>query len=119
MSESAPDPQASPDPEQKPKTPPAPIFEDKTLTDILKGLLGRVVTFVNAESFEEGGLGHKVEAGWYKGRLAGMGKDYLIVITEFRHGTGKKSTKEPVRQYVPFDKMKRVSVMKSQVLVHI
>ncbi len=48
-----------------------------------------------------------------------MGKDYLIVITEFRHGTGKKSTKKPVRQYVPFDKMKRSSVMKSQILVHI
>ena len=48
-----------------------------------------------------------------------MGKDYLIVITEFRHGTGKKSAKEPVRQYVPFDKMKRSSVMKSQILVHI
>jgi hypothetical protein len=109
-------PQASPDPEQKPKTSPAHGFADKTLTDILKGLLGRVVTFVNAESFEEGASATRSKR---VGTRAGMGKDYLFVITEFRHGTGKKSAKEPVRQYVPFDKMKRSSVMKSQILVHI
>lgn len=117
MSDAAPEPQASAAAPAKPV--PAPIVEDKTLNDVLTTLLGKVVTFVNAESFEEGGLGHKVEAGWYKGRLAGLGKDYLIVVTEFKHGAGKKASKEPVKQYVPMNMVKRVSLMKTQVLVHI
>ena len=121
MSEGGTEPQAAPATPRaaEPKPAAAPILEDKSLTDILKTLLGKVVTFVNAESFEEGGLGHKVEAGWYKGKLSGLGKDYLIVITEFKHGSGKKSSKEPVKQYVPIEKVKRISVMKTQVLIHI
>lgn len=117
MSEAAPAPQ--PSKEASPKPAATPIVEDKDLNDVLKTLLGKIVTFVNAESFEEGGLGHKLEAGWYKGKLAGLGRDYLIVITEFKHGAGKKSSKEPVKQYIPRDKVKRISVMKTQVLVHI
>ena len=120
MSESAPAPESSSgDAEATRKPAPQPVIEDKSLADVIKTLLGKIVTFVNAESFEEGGLGHKVEASWYKGRLAGLGKDYLIVVTEFKHGTGKKGTKEPVKQYVPMGMVKRISVMKSQILVHI
>jgi len=124
MSEPAPAPEAEPtagaaaaDTARKPA--PAPIVEDKSLTDVLRGMLGKVVMFVNAESFEEGGLGYTLEAGWYRGRLLGLGNDYLIIMSEFKHGVGKKATKEPVKQYVPLDKVKRISVLKTQVIIHI
>ena len=41
------------------------------------------------------------------------------MITEFQRGSGKKSTKEPVKQYIPMDRIKRVTLMKTQILVHI
>ncbi|MHC4077700.1 MAG: hypothetical protein ACYST0_04560 [Planctomycetota bacterium] len=122
MSEAAPEPEpkaaaAAADVARKPA--PAPVIEDKSLTDVLKGMLGKVVMFVNAESFEEGGLGYTLEAGWYRGKLIGLGNDYLIVMSEFKRGVGKKATKEPVKQYVPLEKVKRISVLKTQIIVHI
>ncbi len=113
MSESAPAPQAEPTPAK------APAIENKRFVEILHGMLGKVVLFVNAESFEEGGLGYTLEAGWYRGKLTGIGTDYLSIITEFKHGVGKSASKEPITQYVPIDKVKRVTVMKTQVLIHI
>jgi hypothetical protein len=109
MSESAP----------APETAKTPVPEHQTFADVLKGMLGKMVMFVNAESFEEGGLGYTLEAGWYRGKLTAIGQDYLTVISEFKHGVGKKATKEPIKQYIPRDKIKRITVMKTQVLVHI
>ena len=124
MSEPAPAPEAAAQPEEKTTSAPtkpqaAPIIENKSFADVLKSLMGKVVTFVNAESFEEGGLGYTLEAGWYKAKLTGVGNDYLVLISEFKRGIGKKATKEPIKQYVPIQKIKRITIMKAQVLVHI
>lgn len=109
MSEAAPAPQAAQ----------SPAAEHHTFADVLQTLLGKIVMFVNAESFEEGGLGYTLEAGWYRGKLTAIGQDYLIVVSEFKHGVGKQATTEPIKQYIPRDKVKRITVMKSQILVHI
>ena len=45
--------------------------------------------------------------------------DYLIVITEFSHGAGKKAQKEPVKQYIPINRIKRISLMRTERLIHI
>ena len=119
MSEPAPVPEAAAASEMARQTPPAPVGEKKTFSDVLQTMLGKVVMFVNAESFEEGGLGYTLEAGWYRGKLTSIGADYLTIMSEFKHGVGKKATKEPIKQYVPKDKIKRVTVMKSQILIHI
>ncbi len=115
MSEPAPAPQAR----QETGGTAAPGVENKSFTDVLTSMLGKMVLFVNAESFEEGGLGYTLEAGWYRGKLVALGRDYLTVVSEFQHGVGKQASKETITQYVPTDKIKRVTVMKSQILVHI
>lgn len=112
----------TPAPEQQPtsaKKPFEPILEDLSFLEMLKGHLGKIFLIANPESFEEGGLGPQIQAGWYKAKLIGLGKDYLIVMTEFQHGAGKKATKEPVKQYIPVDRIKRVSLMRSERLIHI
>ena len=96
-----------------------PVFEDRPFVDVLKDHLGKVFLIANPESFEESGLGHQIHAGWYKARLVGLGQNYLIVITEFTHGGGKHATKEPVKQYIPLDRIKRLSLMRTQRLLHL
>ena len=118
MSESAPAPEAKPKTTEA-KPAPTPVIDDKRFVEILHGMLGKVVLFVNAESFEEGGLGYTLEAGWYRGKLSAIGRDYLTIVSEFKHGVGKNATKEPIRQFVPMDKVKRVTLMKTQILIHI
>ena len=58
--------------------------------------------------------------GWLvQGEARRSRQGLLFVITEFEHGAGKKSTREPVKQYLPIDKVKRITMMKTQILVHI
>jgi len=95
-----------------------PVIENKSFTDILKALVGKVVTIVNAESYENAPMGHQIRAGFYKGKVAGLGHDYLIIVTEFSpKGTG--DGKEPVKQFVPLSAIKRLSLMKSEMLLHL
>lgn len=95
-----------------------PIIEDKSFRDLLQTLVGKVVTVVNPESYEDAPVGHQIRAGFYRAKPVGMGRDYLIVVTEYLH-KGKEASKEPVRQYIPIDKIKRISVMKSERLIHL
>ena len=81
-------------------------------------VLGKVVTIVNTESYEDAPVGHQIRAGFYRAKLTGSGKDYLIVRTEYHH-KGKETNKEPVQQYIPFEKIKRISIMKSERLIHL
>ena len=45
-------------------------------------------------------------------------EENMIVVTEYKH-SGKKATKEPVKQYIPLHRIKRLSVMASEILLHI
>jgi hypothetical protein len=44
--------------------------------------------------------------------------DYITVVSEFTHG-GKSGKKEPVKQFIPLTCVKRVSVMKTDRLIHL
>ncbi len=106
-------------PEREPKSAPTqPVFEDRTFVDVLKSFIGKVITVVNPESYEDAPLGHDIRKGWYPAKPVGMGVDYLIVVTEYKHA-GKKATKEPVKQFIPLARIKRISQMKSELLIHI
>ena len=86
--------------------------------DVLGSLLGKTVTIVNSESYEEAPVGHQIRAAFYPARPVAIGEDYLVISTEFvhlRHG----GEKESMRQYIPLARIKRVSVMKSGILVHL
>ena len=99
----------------------APLIEDRDYHDLLKSLLGQVVTVVNPESYEDAPVGHQIRSGFYRAKLIGLGKDYLIVATEFTHSAGGAAgqAKEPVRQYIPISQIKRISILKSERLIHI
>ena len=96
-----------------------PVHEDRSFSDVLKAHLGEVFLIANSESFEESGFGHQIAAGWYRARLAGLGHDFLIVHTEFAHGAGKHAVKEPVKQYIPLARVKRISLMRSERILHV
>lgn len=96
-----------------------PTIVNGTFRDLLEQHLGEVFLIANPESFEETGIGHKITAGWYKAKLMGLGADYLIVLTEFAHGTGRTAKRELIKQYIPLARIKRVSLMHTERLIHI
>ena len=108
---------ASPERETKPAEP-EPALEQRTFVDVLRTILGKVVTIVNPESYEDAPLGHTIRKGWYPARAVGLGQDYLILVTEYKHG-GNIAGAEPVKQYIPVHRIKRVSVTRTEVLIHL
>jgi hypothetical protein len=95
-----------------------PIIEDRTFLEVLKSLVGRTVTVVNPESYEDAPAGHQIRAGFYRAKLIGLGRDYMIVVAEYAR-VGREGRKEPVKQYIPIEKIKRISLMKDDRLIHI
>lgn len=96
----------------------APEIEDRTFLDVLKSLLGKTVTIVNPESYEDAPAGHQIRVGFYLAKLTGLGKDYLIMVAAYTRA-GKEGRKEPVKQFIPINRIKRISLMKSEWLIHI
>ncbi len=87
-------------------------------TDVLLALIGSVVTVANSESYEDAPVGHRLGAGFYKAKVIEMKGDYIILGTQFRHSSGHGDD-EPVKQFVPLNRVKRVSVMKSEKIIHL
>ena len=86
---------------------------------ISKSLEGRVVTVVNPESYRATPTGsHKLDVQFYKGKVKAVCKDFIILICEFVLDT-KGERKEPVQQYIPFNRIKRVSIMAKEILLHL
>jgi hypothetical protein len=98
------------------KAAPPPAVEDKHFIDILRALVGKTITVVNPESYEAAPVGYKLTTGFYRGKLTGIGHDYLIMMTEFER---KKGSPEPVRQYIPIDHIKRISLLKTERVLHL
>ena len=101
--------------EIRPKAPPAPPLDD--FKSVLEGLVGKVVTVVNPESFEDAPVGNRLTTGFYRAKVINVKGDYLCVATEYVHKRG--GSKEPVKQFIPLSQVKRVSLMKSDRIIHI
>ena len=99
-----------------PKAASKPTMENTSFQEVLRALVGKVVTIVNSESYESAPMGHQLRTGFYRAKVTGLGKDYLIVMTEFAD-RGKDA--EPVKQYIPLGQVKRISLMKAERLLHI
>ncbi len=95
-----------------------PIEEDRSFADVLRSLIGQTVTIANPESFEHAPVGRQIKAGYYRGKPVAMGRDYLTVVTEMAQG-GKSSAKEPVKQFIPLAQIKRVSIRKTERILHL
>lgn len=103
--------------EVKPQSKPAAI-EENNFIDIIKGLNGKAVTIVNPESYEDAPVGHQIKAGFYRAKVVAVGNDYIVLVTEFKKA-GREAAKEPVKQYVPINQIKRISLMKAERILHI
>ena len=90
----------------------------RSFHDILAALVGQVVTVVTSESFEDAAVGRQLRSNDFRARVSGIGSDHLILVTEFQR-RGKDSTKEPVKQFVPLARIKRLSVMKNERILHV
>jgi hypothetical protein len=93
-------------------------IDSSSFSDVLKAMVGQVVTVVNPESFEDAPMGSRLTTGFYRAKLLAVGSDFISLATEFHHKKGDKA-KEPVKQFIPFTSIKRLSVMKSDKLIHI
>jgi DNA phosphorothioation-dependent restriction protein DptG len=92
--------------------------EKHTFQDIIRAMVGKVVTVVNSESYEAAPVGYQIKAGFYRGKVAALGQDYIVLLTEF---TAKKreGDAEAVKQYIPLGRIKRLSVMKGERILHL
>ncbi len=95
---------------------PEPVVEDKEFLDLIKALLGKTVTIVNPESYEHAPVGFTLKAGFYRAKVMGMGQDFLTLVTEMKKG---KANGEPVKQFLPLNQIKRISMMKMERVIHI
>ncbi|MEN8149523.1 MAG: hypothetical protein ABFS86_06850 [Planctomycetota bacterium] len=96
----------------------APAVEQKHYADILRSLMGKTVTVANPESYEDAPIGHTIKVGFYRAKVTGGGLDYLVIMTEYKHA-GKTGGVEPVKQFIPFTDVNRVSVLKQEIILHL
>ncbi len=101
----------------QPQTGSAPVTRE-SFREVLQSVVGKVVTMVNPESLEEAPTGYQLSRGFYRAKVVAVSDDYVAIVVEFIHRRGEKS-KEPVKQYIPFGRIKRLSVAKSEVFLHI
>ena len=94
-----------------------PIQLAESFRSVLEGFVGKVATIVNPESYEDAPIGHTLTTGFYRAKVLGVGSDFVVLATEYVHKSGKG--KEPVRQYVPLHRVKRISLMKTERLIHL
>ena len=95
-----------------------PAVEDRSFQDIVRSLVGQTVTIVNPESYEHAPVGYQLKPGFYRAKLAGIGRDYLAVLAEHKKA-GRDAGKELVKQFVPFSRIKRVSLTKTDRFIHL
>jgi hypothetical protein len=87
---------------------------------VLTGLVGKTVQIANSESYEEtGGTGHsRLTESFYEAKVLALGVDMIKLQTVLKKS--KAGTQdEDVTQYLPISRVKRVSVMKRGILIHI
>jgi hypothetical protein len=86
------------------------------MSDVLKSMTGRLVTMVNPQSLEGAPMGYRLTTGFYKAKIRAVAPEMLTVATEF---VPHHAEKEPVKQFIPIASIKRVSVMKQEIMIHL
>ena len=96
---------------------PEATMEDRDYRGVLESLVGKKVTVVNPESFEKlPADGHELREGYYPGKISGFGQDYMIFQTVL---AATKKDRQPVQQFIPIARIKRVSLMRGGALLHL
>ena len=97
---------------------PKPSIETRDYCSILQALVGKSVTIVNPESYESAAMGFQLKEGYYRGKVGGIAKDFVLVHTVLQTSK-KEGGKVAVKQFIPFDRIKRVSMMKDEYILHL
>jgi hypothetical protein len=92
--------------------------ELESFPDVLGALVGKVVTIANPESYEDAPVGHRLTTGFYRAKIVEVKRDHIVLFTEFKHAAGHGDV-EPTKQFIPLARIKRVSIMKSEKILHI
>ncbi len=97
---------------------PKPSIETRDFRNILQSLVGKNVTIVNPESYESAPMGFQLKEGYYAGKVGGIAKDFLLLHTVIQ-ASKKEGGKIPVKQFLPIERIKRVSMMKDEYILHL
>ncbi len=92
--------------------------EIHSLQDVLRSLVGKVATVSNPESMESIPLGFQIKPGFHRAKILSVHDDIITVATEATKG-GPKGEKLPVKQFIPFQWIKRVCIMKGELHLHL
>jgi hypothetical protein len=111
-------PDATPQAAQADSAQKSPLMSAKSFSDVLRSLIGRPITIVYTQSYERAAMGAQLTEGFYKGKIVGVEDTFITVATEFAPKV-KNAEPEPVRQFVPITSVTRVTVMKSEILLHL
>jgi len=90
----------------------------RTMADVYTGLVGKAVTVATTDHLEDAPVGRRLHPGSYRAKVIGLGADHLVLATEYVHG-GRSAGTEPMKQFVPLANIKRVSAMKSELILHL
>jgi len=96
----------------------SPLMSAKSFDAVLRALIGRAITIVTIESYEKAPMGAQLTQGFFRGKVVGVENDFVTIATEFAPKV-KNAQPEPVRQFIPLNRVKRVSIMKSEILLHL
>ena len=97
---------------------PKPSIETRDYRSILQALVGKPVTIVNPESYESAAMGFQLKEGYYSGKVGGIAKDFVLVHTVLETSK-KEGGKVAVKQFIPIERIKRISMMKDAYILHL
>ena len=72
----------------------------------------------NPESLEDTPMGYQLTTGLYRAKVASVRDDFLSVQCELVR-KGKETKKEAVRQFIPVERIKRISIASGEVILHL
>ena len=87
----------------------------KTFLSILESWVGKPVTVVNPESYKTTALGEGISFQTYKAKVVTLGDDFLGLSFIAK----KKDSQLEVEQYIPLEKIKRLSNWGDEKLIHL
>jgi len=89
-----------------------------TFGEILKPLVGQVVTVINPTSYIPTLTGYRIDAETYKAKVLSIEDGTLRILIEFVLDPHKK-TKEKAYQYIPIEQVRQVQISNSDKFVMI
>ncbi len=89
--------------------------EGDSIEELLRILVGRIVTISNPESMKKEPLGYQLKPEIYKAKVLDIRGDMVVILAE--RGKGERAA--PMKQCIPVRRVKLVCLAKDDVHIHI